>query len=279
MPVIMKDTHFHIVDDWASFEATPGYDSANIAAVGLYTSDYLSDGYIPLGMDSPDELADTLEHLREVLADATTKLWKRIAGWSRDQMLDAGALVYYSVAKDMAHIAGEYVSSDWFEMEPRTQRFKPLFNDDYGQMYLGELVGFLSLPSQQVNPYTMGKFSNASTHMQQTIPYSVLHDDEYTASVGRYESGSTSLEAKQGKWQTTQGKLTLDELNAAAKASVPKGSTEPFRYLDDGWIKYNADRPEADELYRHTQRDSRNLEGKGAGVTETDMEQLRDWKA
>ena len=48
VPVVMKDTHFHIVDDWGSFEATPAYDASNIVAVGLYTSDYLSDGYIPV---------------------------------------------------------------------------------------------------------------------------------------------------------------------------------------------------------------------------------------
>jgi len=42
LPVIMKDTHFHMVDDWGSFEATPSYDHDNMVAVGLYTSDYLA---------------------------------------------------------------------------------------------------------------------------------------------------------------------------------------------------------------------------------------------
>ena len=32
MPVIMKDTHFNIVDDWGSFEATPSYDHDNVVA-------------------------------------------------------------------------------------------------------------------------------------------------------------------------------------------------------------------------------------------------------
>src|SRR5689334_12926062 len=39
--VVMKDTHFNMVDDWASFEATPSYDNNNMVAVGVYTSDYL----------------------------------------------------------------------------------------------------------------------------------------------------------------------------------------------------------------------------------------------
>ncbi len=42
--VVLKDTHFNIVDDWASFEASPKYDHANVVSIGLYTSDYLSDG-------------------------------------------------------------------------------------------------------------------------------------------------------------------------------------------------------------------------------------------
>jgi len=37
LPVIMKDTHFNILDDWGSFEATPAYDHDNMVAVGLYT--------------------------------------------------------------------------------------------------------------------------------------------------------------------------------------------------------------------------------------------------
>lgn len=277
IPVVMKDTHFHIVDDWASFEATPAYDSDNIAAVGLYTSDYLSDGYQPVGMESPDQLAETFENLRTVLQEATTKLWKVIAGWSRDQMLDAGALVYSSVPKDLAHIAGVYDPADWFEMEPRTQRFKPLMNDDYGQNALAELVGLLSLPTQQVNRYAMGKWSDQAFHMQQTIPYSVLIDDEYTPSAGTFEPGNTSLPDKTGPYQTTRGKMTLEEVNAAAREFTPKASTEPFKFFDDQWIKYNFDRPEADELYQHAQRESRKLSGKGAGLTASDIKEIRDW--
>ena len=67
VPVIMKDTHFNIVDDWGSFEAEPSYDNDNLVAVGVYTSDYLSDGYIPVAHGlAPSELADYLDdHARE----------------------------------------------------------------------------------------------------------------------------------------------------------------------------------------------------------------------
>jgi hypothetical protein len=274
IPVVMKDTDFDIVDDWASFEAKPGYDSNNIVAVGLYTSDYLSDGYIPVGMNDREELADTFEHLREVLHQATNDLWKVIAGWTRDQMLEAGALVYYSVAKDVAHIAGVYQQDDWFHIDERVQRFKPLMNDDYGQMMLAELVGYISLPTQQVNPYTMARWSNSPFHMEQGIPYSILANDEWTPSVGPMGPASTSLPPKTGLWQTSEGKLTLDELNARCREFVPTHAQKPYVYLDDWWIKYNFDRPEADELYRSTQKLSTNLRDRGASVTRADLGEL-----
>ena len=42
IPVVLKDTHFHLVDDWASFESTPAYAAENVAAVGLYTADQIA---------------------------------------------------------------------------------------------------------------------------------------------------------------------------------------------------------------------------------------------
>ncbi len=66
----------------------------------------LSEGHVPVGMGSADELAATFESLTEKFRVATVALWKRMAGWSRDQMMDAGALVYFSLIKDFAHVAG-----------------------------------------------------------------------------------------------------------------------------------------------------------------------------
>jgi hypothetical protein len=275
LPVILKDTHFHIVDDWASFEATPGYDHDNMIAVGLYTSDYLSGGYVPVAMDNPATLADFLEHEREVLHRATSQLWKVMAEWSRDQLLDAGLLVYYGVPKDLFHIAGIYEQDDWFTVEERTQRFKPLMNDEYGRDLIAELVGFISLSSQQGNEYTMSKWSNAPGDMWSTIPYSVLVDDEFTSGVGPIRGGSTSLPAKQALYTTTRGKLTQDECNRLARESNPLPYQEPYRFLDDRWVKDHPGDRRANELYRFTQRDSRLLRGKGAGLTREDIQKLR----
>jgi hypothetical protein len=245
--VIMKDTHFNMVDDWASFEATPSYDASNLVAIGLYTSDYLSDGYIPLHMDNPSDLADYLEHLTEELEEATTGMWKMMAGWTRDQMIDAGLLVYAGVLKDLAHFAGVYEQDDWFKVEERAQRFKPLMNDEYGGALIAELVGLLSLSSQNMSPHHMQKFTNARGEMWNGIPFSVLVDDEWTSGVGPIRGGSTTLPEKTAAYTTTQGKLTQDECNARAKAF--HSSVHDLRHYDDDyWFKYHPDDPKAKEL-------------------------------
>ncbi len=275
LPTIVKDTHFHIVDDWASFEATPAFDHNNVVAVGLYTSDFLSDGEIPVAMDNAASLAEFLEHESEILAQATRELWKRMAGWRRDQMIDAGAMVYASVAKDLFHVAGIYEPSDWFTLDARAQSIKPLLNDEYARDFLAELLGFISLPSQQGSPYSMSKWAKAPGDMWSPVPYSVLIDDEFTASSGAMRNGGTSLDPKGGRYLTTRGKLSLAEYNAAAAAFTPTLCTAPFRFLDDTWVRDHADSPLAHELYCIEQRHSRHLAGRGANVTRAELDALR----
>ena len=276
LPVILKDTHFNIVDDWASFEAQPGYEHENMIAVGCYTSDYLSEGYIPVAMDSAASLAEFLEHEREVLHQATADLWKVMADWSRDQMLDAGSLVYYGILREPFHMAGIYDPDDWFQIEDRAQRFKALMSDEYGRDLIAELVGLISLRSQQGNPYTMSKYSNAPSDMWSTIPYSVLSDDEFTTTVGQMRSGSTSLPTKTGPYTTTRGKLSLEECNRLAAEFTPTACQEPYRFLDDRWVKNHYDTPRADELYAASQQHSRTLRGAGATVTRAEILERRD---
>ena len=275
LPVILKDTHFHIVDDWASFEATPQYDHDNVVAVGLYGSDFLSDGEIPVAMDNASTLADFFEHEEQVLHRATRELWREMAAWNRDQMLDAGGIVYFTVAKDLFHIAGIYENEDWIAVDERAQRFKPLLNDEYARDFLGELLGYLSLPSQQGSPYTMSKHADSPAHMWSPVPYSVLVDDEFTETSGPMRPGSTSLPPKSSTWTTTRGKLTLEEYNAEAQKFTPAICQEPYRFLDDAWVRDHWETPLADELYRIDQRTSRTLQGRGAGVTREDIERIR----
>ena len=248
---------------------------AFMVAVGLYTSDYLSDGYIPVHMENASDLADYLEHMREVLTRATSELWKVMATWSRDQMVDAGLLVYYSVVKDLAHFAGVYEQDDWFTVEDRTQRFKPLMNDEYGGHLIGELVGYISLSSQQGAPYTMSKWSDAPGDMWSGIPYSVLGNDEWTSTVGPIRSGSTSLPAKSRLYTTTRGKLTQEECNALAKGFTPSILQDGGRFLDDQWLKYHAGSPQADRLYHASQTNSIMLAGKGSTLTREQIDGFR----
>lgn len=274
IPIVYKDTNFHLMDDWASFEAEPSYSANNIVAVGMYTSDALTDGYQQVGMESTDQLAETMESYRQILADATTALWKRIATWSREQMIDAGALVYSSAPKDFAHMAGVYRQSDWLELDERVQRFKPLMNDEFGANFLGELVGMLSLPNQKTNEYSMARYSSANQNMITGIPYDILRNRErYAASVGDRSTfaGSSSLPAKGGVWTTSAGRIGIDEYNEKARGFTPSFQDERYRFLDEEWIKRNHGTPTADELYAISQRGSRNLAGKGSALLRTDL--------
>ena len=195
-----------------------------------------------------------------------------MAGWSREQMIDAGLLVYYGVIKDLAHYAGVYEQDDWFTVDERVQRFKPLFNDEYGNCLVAEIVGLVSMSSQNRGPHRMARYSRDRTEMWTPIPYSVLADDDWTSGVGPIAPGSTSLPAKTAKWTTTQGKLTQDECNAAAQAF----RSEKFdlrNYDDDAWVKHHADDPRAQELYRGAQQSSITLRDRGAGLRHDDLAQ------
>lgn len=245
--VIMKDTHFNMVDDWASFEATPSYDADNIVAVGLYTSDHLSEGYIPLHMDDASTLAEFLTTLTDELEDATAKMWKFMAGWTREQMIEAGLLVYADVIKDLAHFAGVYEQDDWFKVEDRVRRFYPLMNDEYGGALIAEIVGLVSLTTQNRSEYHMARYSGERGDMWTPIPYSILADEEWTSTVGPIRGGGTSLPEKTGKWTTTRGKLTLEENNRLAKEFASRAH-DLRHYDDDTFEKFHPDDPKVAEL-------------------------------
>ena len=55
----------------------------------------------------------------------------------------------FGCAKELAHIAGVYEMEDWMMIDDRAEHFRPLLNDEYGNLFLGELVGFISCPSQK----------------------------------------------------------------------------------------------------------------------------------
>jgi hypothetical protein len=271
----VKDCHFYLVDDWGSFESEPGFKAEQLVGVGLYTSDNLSDGYMPLGMDSREELIKTFKSLNDKIKDATTQLWKRIAGWKRDQMIDAGAITYFAIIKDLAHVAGVYDVDDWMKIDERAERFRPLLNDEFSRDALGELVGLVSHPSQQVMEYTMAQHSNKPNRMYTSIPYSILKGEPYTVTSGPVYPGVTFLSEKKDAYNTTRGTITLAEYNKLSQEIVPPLLAEKYRYLCDNWIKYHAGTPLADDLYKVDQTHSRRLKGKGSMLKRADIEKLR----
>ncbi|MCU0790558.1 MAG: hypothetical protein MUE79_05830, partial [Nitratireductor sp.] len=258
-----------------SFESKPEFQADKLVGVGLYTSDNLSEGYIPLGMESREKLIAKFKELNEQVKDATTQLWKRIASWSRDQMIDAGAITYFAIIKDLAHVAGVYDVDDWMKIDERAERFRPLLNDEFSRDALGELVGLVSHPSQQVMEYTMAQHSNKPTRMYTNIPYSVLSGEPYTSSSGPVYPGITNLPEKKDAYNTTRGTLTLAEYNRLSQEFTPKVLHQKYRYLCDTWVKYHAGTPLADELYKLEQARSRKLEGKGSKLKRADIEKLR----
>ena len=276
--MIVEDCHINLLDDWGSFESEPALKSEHIVAVGLYSADYLSDGHTPVGMGSKAELTETFLDLTEKIKVATTKLWQEMTGWTRDQQLDAGALCYYGVVKEMAHIAGVYEMEDWMMIDERAERFRPLLNDEYGNLFLGELVGYISTPSQIMHDYTMMQHNDIQAKALSYIPYSILNDGDYTASVGPMRRGHSNLPRKNDRYRTSRGVLTLEEYNRRSREFAPTVCQEPYRYLCADWVKYNYDTAQADELFKVEQRLSRVLKDKGAGLRRTDVEVLRSAK-
>jgi hypothetical protein len=216
-------------------------------------------------MGSAEELTRTLDTLSRIMKEATSRLWTRMAGWTREQLLDAGALTYFAVVKDLAHVAGVFEVEDWLEIDPRAERFRPILNDEFGNAALGELVGSLTLPSQQISPFSMMQHNDGPRRVFTPLPLSVLAGDDYVPSVGPILHGSSNLDPKVDRYQTSRGRLTLAEYNRLAQAHVPADCEDRLRFLCETWVKYNPQAPLAAELYELAQRQSRTLAGRGIG--------------
>jgi hypothetical protein len=270
----VKDCHFYLMDDWGSFESRPEFTADKLVGVGLYTSDVLSEGYQPVGMASADELAATFEALTEQIRTAIAALWRRVATWSRGQMMDAGAIVYFSIVKDFAHVAGVYDVDDWMKIDERADRFRPLLNDEFGRDFLGSLVGLVDQQSQQLHGYAMMQHNNQPARYCTQVPPTVI-DGDGVAQPDGIAPGVSSLGGKVDRYTTTAGALPLADYNARARAFRPAQLDPQYAHLSDGWLKWNADDPRADALYRIEQANSRKLKDCGIGLTPDAIEALR----
>jgi hypothetical protein len=280
LTVTMEATgcHFYLMDDWGSFESRPEFTADKLTGVGLYTSDALSEGHVPVGMGSPTELAATFEDLTERIRKATVALWRRMAGWSRDEMMDAGALTYFSIIKDFAHLAGVYDVNDWMTIDPRAERFRPLFNDEFGRDFLGELVGLISLPSQQLSAYTMMQHNNAPKRYISQVPYSVATRESAKPKLAPIGPGITHFPPKQDSYTTTAGRLSLAEFNARAAAFQPAQMAEEYRFICDTTVKFTPGHEAVQALYR-LEQEGTPLAGKGAGLSRDDVDAIRSARA
>ncbi len=274
--MILEGCHINLLDDWGSFESEPEMRAEHMVGVGLYTADTLSEGHIPVGMGSKEELTATFIDLTDRIKNATAALWREMAGWTRDQQLDAGAITYYAVIREFALIAGCYEMEDWMLIDERAERFRPLLNDEYGNLFLGELVGYISSPSQRMHDYTMMQHTDAPTRSLSYIPYSILEDGNYTPSVGPMRPGDSYLPRKNDRYRTTQGVFSLEEFMRRSREFVPQVCQPQYRYLCADWVKYNAHTPLAEALFKLEQQHSRVLKDAGAGLRRDDVETRRN---
>ena len=280
------------ITDWGTPYTTPEDYQDSIIGIGLYTSDVLSDRYVPVGMDSRADLLDTFGAATEELNQATRKLYSRFAEMSFDQMTEAGMATYFRSPADALVMAGEYKQSDWDFVDDRTRRLWPLFNEEYAlDAYVDNfaaLTGHVgSANDYYLHPVLYGTWRRSGGkgplphpgRGAQMIPAHVLSDHDYSRRVnpgGLADcKGSWSLPAKTAGYSTLQGKLSEDELNAAAKAFKSPLIDGAWRNFDWSTVKWHHDDPEVDAMYRYTQESSRLLRDRGASLVRSDIEAIR----
>lgn len=282
------------VTDFGSTYTVPEDYQSKVVGVGLYTSDFLSERYEPVGMGSAKELRETFDNLVEVLNEAIRKVYKRVVAMSARQRIDAGMFVYTQLPVGVTQIAGTYRYSDWEFVDERNERLRGLFNEEFAMdAYLENYAALLGKQGSATEYYLHPEYYNLWRKGGRTagspLPHpgreailvssSVLKDHDYSRRVNERGldscNGESSLPAKSGRYLTSRGLLTEDELNQAARAFRPKTEQDPWVHMDDQWVKYHWQTAEADELYRHTQQSSRLLRDRGASLRRADLDQIR----
>ena len=276
IPVILKDTHFNIVDDWNSFEAQPSYDHDERRRRR------------PLHLGLPLRRPAPGRHGQRRHAGRLPRPRGRDPLQGHDRAVEGdGGLDPRPDDRRGRHVVllrGQGPRARRGRLRPR--RLVPdrrarrsgssrCSTTSTGATSSPSCWATSTLPSQQGSPYTMSKWTDPPGDMWWTVPYSVLTDDEYTLTSGPLRPGSTTLPHKQGTYLTTRGRLHARRVQRRPAATSPRPiCQEPYRFLDDAWVRGHADTPLADELYRIDQRGS-VLEGRGAGVTRAEMDEIR----
>jgi hypothetical protein len=278
------------ITDWGTPYTQPEEYSDKIVGVGLYTSDYLSDRYEPVSMDSSASLAEALEELAAVCAAATRKLYSRYADMSNRQMIEAGVYTYLSAANPLSHMAGVYRQAEWEQVDDRVRRFWPLMNEEYAMdAYLDHFafqVGHTAAPTDYyLHPVSFRNWRPGGGGLPRggrsafLVSENVLRDHDYSLWVNApgqpTVTGSSSLPPKTARFTTTRGKLTEAEANEAARAYTSPLMSPPWSSIDDEWVKWHSRDADVEAMYRYVQEPSRLLHGQGAGLDRARIADLR----
>lgn len=280
------------VSDWGTPYTAPENYQDRVIGVGLYTSDFLTDGYLPVGMGSAAELTETLAELTQQVQEATRKLYARFASMTFDQLVEGGIYTYFHVPSTALHIAGVYEQSDWEFVDERTRRFWSLYNEEYAMdayvSHFGTMDGMLSGQSDYyLHPVAYGVWRRNGARGAMPppgrnaalVPATVLSDDDYPRRVNprglESARGHSLLPAKTGRYTLAAGRLTMDEMNRRAREFSSPVTDGEWRYLDEAAVRFGWRDPAVEALYRHTQANSRLLRNRGAGLRREDIEAIR----
>lgn len=279
------------ITDWGTAYTTPESYQEKVIGVGLYTSDFLTDGYIPVGMDSAAELTATLEEFTAEIQAATRKLYSRFAEMSADQLIEGGIYTYFHVPSEALHLAGVYDQADWEFIDERSRRFWPLYNEEYAlDAYISHFMtmdGMLAGQSDYyLHPVSYGVWRRNGAggplpppgRNATLVPASVLIDDDYPRRANpnglKDAVGTTSLPQKSAPYSFAEGKLTMDEMNRRA-AEFHSKATDEWLHLDEAVVRFGWRDAEVDAMYKHAQSSSRLLRDRGASLRRADLERIR----
>jgi hypothetical protein len=291
LAVITQDVKIEVTDLGTAYTDPEDWQD-RIVGVGLYTSDILEDRFLPVGMDSAADLADTLEGLTKELQEATRRLYARFSEMSFDQMVEAGIQTYFLAPSEIARMAGTYHQDEWAFVDDRTRRFWPLHNEEYSLdayvSHFAAMDGRLGGQSDYyLHPVSYGVWRRspddaplpASGRNASLVPARVLQHHDYPLRAnpnGLSDArGTSSLPAKTGGFTFASGRFDEAEMNARARAFRSPLLEAPWRHVDEATVKYHWQDEEVDGLYRYTQERSRLLQDRGASLRRDDIDRIR----
>jgi hypothetical protein len=290
--VVVTDGVAIDITDWGTPYTRPENYQDGIVGFGLYTADFLTDRYTPVGMDSRAELIDTLGALTQELTEATRKLYSRFAGMTFDQMVEGGIYSYIHAPAETNHIAGVYDQSDWFFVDDRTRRFWEIANEEYSMdAYVDQFAVLMGKQGASTDYYLhptaydvwrrSGGQGDLPTPGRNAVlvPAHILSDHDYPLRVNpnglASAKGTCSMDAKTAKYTVAGTKLAQDEMNDRARAFTSGFVDGPWRHLDENTVKWHYGDPEVDAMYRYTQERSRLLADRGASLVRSDIDAAR----